>query len=45
MTAMQDEFDCSICSLTQPHTHSKVIWDDIWGLVAGPNDKIERTSE
>jgi len=35
-----EEFECDLCGVTRPHTHSSVQWDDVWGLIPG-SDVIE----
>jgi hypothetical protein len=30
-----EEFDCALFNVGTPHEHTKVHWDDVWGLVPG----------
>ena len=31
-----------MCGVTEPHTHTDLAWDETWGLVQGPEDRIMR---
>jgi hypothetical protein len=40
VSCRDEEWDCSFCGVTRPHTHSNLVWDDDWGLVPGSDDTI-----
>jgi hypothetical protein len=37
----EEEFECDLCSVTTPHTHDKVKWDDTRGLVPDEGNETE----